>query len=313
MLKFDIILPLFNPTKFVYDTIDSVLAQEYTYWHLWIVDDKSRKNILSELEIKYNSFLNKISFIQLNENGGAAKARMIAIEQGKNELIAFIDQDDTWFPEKLRLQSEEFNKNPAISCVHTNIQITDENGRLLQSETNLDNKWRNDIDWNNLEGRQLTRTLYIANRIRFVSAVVRRASLLSIDGFNTNLFGGEDEDFWIRFSNKFRIGYLNKKLVTRKKHANNTSEVCLPERILGELKVAEERAQDFNYLEDLYPIKEKQLLLSGVRSSLYRKKYKLVRKFFRMIIKKYPTDFYLLLKSVRYIFAYLIKRLLGLI
>ena len=57
----DIILPIYKPNEQVYKTIDSVLNQSYTNWHLYIIDDASMNNSLKKIKENYKSYSNKIT------------------------------------------------------------------------------------------------------------------------------------------------------------------------------------------------------------------------------------------------------------
>lgn len=108
-LKVSIILPNYNSSKTIVDTINSILLQTYKNWELIIVDDcsdKKTKNILS----KYKN-IKKIKIFYLKKNKGTAYCRNLAIKKSKSYYLAFIDSDDTWEKNKLKLQIHFMQKN----------------------------------------------------------------------------------------------------------------------------------------------------------------------------------------------------------
>ena len=108
-LKVSIILPNYNSSKTIKETINSVLNQTYKNWELIIVDDnsdKKTKNILS----KFKKF-KKIKIFYLNKNKGAAYCRNLAIKKSKSYFLAYIDSDDLWKRNKLSLQINFMQKN----------------------------------------------------------------------------------------------------------------------------------------------------------------------------------------------------------
>ena len=108
-LKVSIILPNYNSSKTIINTINSILQQTYKNWEIIIVDDcsdKKTKNILS----KYKN-IKKIKIFYLKKNKGTAYCRNLAIKKSKSYYLAFIDSDDTWEKNKLKLQINFMQKN----------------------------------------------------------------------------------------------------------------------------------------------------------------------------------------------------------
>ena len=104
-----IILPNFNSAKYIDQTVKSIIAQTYKNWKLIIVDDNSdneTKNVLSKY--KKNK---KIKIFWLKKNRGAAYCRNFAINKSKSKYLAFIDSDDIWKKNKLKLQLKYMKKN----------------------------------------------------------------------------------------------------------------------------------------------------------------------------------------------------------
>ena len=105
----DIILPNYNSSEFIEQTIDSVIGQTHKNWNLIIVDDCSDEKTKKILN-KYSQ--NKdIQIVFLDKNKGAAFCRNNALELSKSEYVAFLDSDDVWFPDKLIKQINFMKKN----------------------------------------------------------------------------------------------------------------------------------------------------------------------------------------------------------
>jgi teichuronic acid biosynthesis glycosyltransferase TuaG len=107
--KIDIILPNYNSSQFILETVKSILAQTYKNWNLIIVDDCSNKETISILKkIKKNK---KIKIFWLKKNHGAGYCRNYAIKKSFSPYIAFIDSDDLWGKNKLKKQIYFMKKN----------------------------------------------------------------------------------------------------------------------------------------------------------------------------------------------------------
>ena len=98
-----VIMPSYNSSRFIGESIWSVLKQSYVTWELLIVDDCSQDNSVEII----NQYIEKdcrIRLIALKYNVGAAAARNIALENARGRFIAFLDSDDVWRENKLEYQ-----------------------------------------------------------------------------------------------------------------------------------------------------------------------------------------------------------------
>ena len=127
-MKVSIILPNFNSSEFIKQTLKSIISQTYKNWELIIVDDnsdKSTKNILSKYKNK-----NKIKIFFLSKNKGAAYCRNLAIKKSRSDYIAFIDSDDLWKKNKLKKQIK-FMKDNNLKFSFTSYEIIDNNDNRI--------------------------------------------------------------------------------------------------------------------------------------------------------------------------------------
>lgn len=104
-----IIMPSYNTSRFIEETIKSVLSQTYSNWELLIVDDCSSDDTDNVVQ----PFLSdeRIRYLKNEKNSGAAVSRNRALREAKGKWIAFLDSDDLWMPEKLEKQIKFMKKN----------------------------------------------------------------------------------------------------------------------------------------------------------------------------------------------------------
>lgn len=124
-----IVMPVFNSENTIKESIDSILSQSYTDWELIIVDDVSTDN--TEMLIKeYLKIDERINYIRLDVNSGAAVARNTALKKARGRFIAFLDSDDIWLPEKLDKQLK-FMKSNKYGFTFTAYTMISDNGSDL--------------------------------------------------------------------------------------------------------------------------------------------------------------------------------------
>ena len=98
-----VIMPAYNADRFIAESIESVIAQTVEAWELIIVDDASTDGTL-DIVAGYGRRDPRIRMISQDTNRGQAHARNIALDHARGELMAFLDSDDIWFPEKTAKQ-----------------------------------------------------------------------------------------------------------------------------------------------------------------------------------------------------------------
>ena len=105
-----IILPYYKKINYIANTLNSILNQTYQNFEIILVYDDI---ILDDLLLIENDFKNnpKIKIIKNAQNLGAGISRNIGIKHSKGEIIAFIDADDLWLPNKLEKQTNFMKEN----------------------------------------------------------------------------------------------------------------------------------------------------------------------------------------------------------
>ena len=121
-----IITPVYNASDFLEETINSVLNQTYDNWEMILVDDCSTDNS-REIIKKLSQMDDRIIPVFSERNEGVAKSRNKGILKAKGRYIAFLDSDDIWKENKLKLQIEFMKKNN-IAFSFTGYDFIDENG-----------------------------------------------------------------------------------------------------------------------------------------------------------------------------------------
>lgn len=111
-----VILPAFNAENYISRAIDSILSQSYKNIELIVIDDGSS----DKTSLIVSGYKEELTFIQ-QVNTGVSAARNAGIQCANGELIAFIDADDIWYPEKLQIQVDVYMQHPDLSLIYTDV------------------------------------------------------------------------------------------------------------------------------------------------------------------------------------------------
>lgn len=121
-----IITPAYNCARFIQETIDSVLAQTHRNWEMLVVDDGSRDDTVAIVE-GIGRDDPRIRVLRQQKNMGPACARNAGLQAANGSLVAFLDSDDLWLPNKLERQIE-FMRSRDSAFSFTGFRRMDEKG-----------------------------------------------------------------------------------------------------------------------------------------------------------------------------------------
>jgi glycosyltransferase involved in cell wall biosynthesis len=199
MAEVSVIIPTYNRARKVARAVASVLYQTYTDYELIVVDDGSRDNTGETLSL----FPSRIIRLVHDGNRGVSAARNTGITASGAPLIAFLDSDDYWLPEKLAVQVAFFKAHPkAMACQTQEIWIR-KGLRVNPRKKHL-----------KPSGRIFVPSLKLC-LVSPSAVMVTRSLLDEVDLFDEAFPVCEDYDLWLRVSCKYPIHLLNKDLVIK--------------------------------------------------------------------------------------------------
>ena len=121
-----VIIPSYNCDRYIAQAIDSALQQQNCEYEVIVVDDGSTDRTKEILK----PYKNLIRYLR-QQNQGVATARNRGIAEAQGELIAFLDADDYFLPDKLAAQAAIFAKRPNLGIVHSGWQRINHQGQKL--------------------------------------------------------------------------------------------------------------------------------------------------------------------------------------
>jgi glycosyltransferase involved in cell wall biosynthesis len=195
-----VIIPTCNRAQLVPTAIQSVLHQTFSDFEVVVVDDAS-DDCVSEVVKSFND--DRLRFIRHNSRRGGAAARNTGIRNSNGEYIAFLDDDDEWYPEKLARQMElMLRAQPEVAAIYTGYVVVDrDTGRVCCRRIPS-------------ERGNLQKKLLESNPIGGTSSMLLKRSCLEKVGlFDENLPSFQDRDLWIRISRDFHFDYVQDPLL----------------------------------------------------------------------------------------------------
>lgn len=110
-----VVIPCFNNKKTIRRAFDSVISQKLLPAEVIFIDDFSQDATLEIIHHIQSDYPKLVKVLKLNINQGAATARNYGWDSAESEYIAFLDADDVWHPDKLKIQFEFMKSNQGIS------------------------------------------------------------------------------------------------------------------------------------------------------------------------------------------------------
>ena len=199
-----IICPAYNCEQFLPETISSVLGQTYQDWELLICDDGStdKTGVIAD---EFASRDSRIQVFHQKNSGLPAVPRNLALQKAQGDYIAFLDGDDRWDKDKLRIQVEFIENHKEYEAVHTSYELLGD-PVLVHFYKSI---------WN--RPYKITTTfekMLMTCVIHISSLLVRREVVHELKGFDEDprLKGVEDYDFLLHLSARKPIYHLRQIL-----------------------------------------------------------------------------------------------------
>jgi len=203
-----VIIPAYNKGVLLLEAVDSVLAQTYPDLEVIVVDDGSTEDIESMLK-KYPS--DKVRYAPIPHSGHPSVVRNTGLSLARGSLIAFLDSDDRWAPEKLAEQVQVLRDNPNIGLVSSDAYII-EHEKVVPGLSFLD--IYSGIRFGEAMSGDLWEELLFDNFIVTSTVLLRRSLIARAGLFSTSEKQriSQDYDLWLRIAAVSDIYYLPKNL-----------------------------------------------------------------------------------------------------
>jgi glycosyltransferase involved in cell wall biosynthesis len=198
------VIPVHNGQAYVAEAIDSVLSQSHPVLECLVIDDGSTDGTREAVA----GFGQAVTYVP-QAQAGVSTARNRGTQLARGELVAFLDHDDVWLPDKLSLQIEAQQRSRP-TMVLCGVEMVDAAGTPLGDSKRLGA--RSDL----VSGMLLfdgTETVSCSS-----TGLIRREELLAMGGFDPGLGMSADWDLLLRVLLEGRLDYVDRPLVRYRVH-----------------------------------------------------------------------------------------------
>jgi glycosyltransferase involved in cell wall biosynthesis len=210
-------VPAYNEEKVIGDTVMRVgsYLEAMPEPELIIVDDGSSDSSLSIAQKYRSTYQNKIRILT-QSNQGPSVARNNAIRQSSGDLIAFIDSDDLWSPDKLESQVNLLKRHDNVGFIYSGYFVINECGDII----------RECKPESTMQGLIYEKLWTVDNTISGGTLLVPKSNMIAAGCFDENLRGAENLDLRIRLSKLGEVYYVDKCLYYYRRHDSNLTTNC---------------------------------------------------------------------------------------
>lgn len=202
-----IIIPVYNASRFLEETINSIQEQTYSNWEAIFIDDCSSDNSYNLIK-KYQKEDKRIKLIKNKTNSGAAVSRNNGINHAEGDYLCFLDADDKWHPEKL---AKQINFMQKLNCEFsfTGYQFANEkctpNGKivLVPNKINYKQALKNTTIWTS-------------------TVMFDMGKLTKDDIYMPNIKRGQDTATWWKVLKKIEYAYGLNEVLSYYRRTNNS-------------------------------------------------------------------------------------------
>jgi glycosyltransferase involved in cell wall biosynthesis len=199
-----IVLPTYNGSRFIRESLDSCLAQTYQNWELIIVDDCST-DTTPQIIAEYAARDSRIRVHRNKINLKLPASLNAGFDLARGEFLTWTSDDNAYRPEALAVMCQYLQDHPSVGVVYTDYSLIDDNSAIVEY-VKVDPPEA--LAYRSCVG---------------ASFMYRRAVHDKLKGYDTNLFLVEDYDYWVRAWKEFELGVIHRDLYLYRRHSGSLS------------------------------------------------------------------------------------------
>ena len=211
--RVSVVIPTYNRSHTIATAVRSALDQEMTKLECIVLDDGSVDDTPAVLAAIKDGRVRYIA----RPHAGVAAARNAAVAAARAGLIAFLDSDDIWRPEKLGREVAFLDGHPEVDAVFSDLEQHG-GGQVHRSFMRDTGVFSTQLagriypDGVVLSRRKMFLILLQEAPIKPSALTVRRSAFITVGGFDERWSSSEDWEFLIRFAAQRSFGYIDRRM-----------------------------------------------------------------------------------------------------
>lgn len=183
------------------------------------------------------------------EKADAANARNIGVREAAGEYVAFLDDDDEWYPEKLELQVEEMRKSKDLGLISCHADVVNELG---ENESDPRSRFQGELTFETFlkEGC----VVYSLSNV-----LIKKECFYKVGFFDTKYAIANDYKFYFHLLRAYDFASISKPLVRYHRHAANLTR-----------KVRMMAAENIEVLKSLVCVENSEIDRDRVKAAISR-------------------------------------------
>lgn len=269
-MKFSVIIPTYNRLDLLEKAIKSVDDQTFQDYEIIVVNDNPDEK--SRIDALVNKF-NKTKVIHHSSSKGGNAARNTGILHAQGDLLAFLDDDDLWLPQKLALHLKEHDKEPEAGLIFSDCLYVYNNPSIANKLYSADVP--SDVISAMGEAKFCPATSSIVT--------IRRECTKKCGLFDESLSSFQDWDYWFRIAHEYRLVHIPTVLVHYTQHLGDRTSNNEDKRRKGLNQICTKWGNEINVREfkknsiiSIYYKNSRNALMSGEKFTAFTKSLKLL-------------------------------------
>lgn len=193
-----VVVPTHNRPGRLAGALGSVLRQTYRRLEVLVVDDASDQPVDAVVE-QAAAGDQRVRLLRLPVNGGAAAARNHGLDAARGDLVAFLDDDDRWLPDKLARQVDHLRRHPEVGFVSCDFFMTPERALTPTADAGAaTGGWRRPVRFRGAAHYHRGHLLWLNCAGSFSLVLADRRRLGDVLRIDESFRSVEDWDLWLR-------------------------------------------------------------------------------------------------------------------
>ncbi|MFA6490145.1 MAG: glycosyltransferase [Candidatus Micrarchaeia archaeon] len=227
-----VVMPVYNSEKYLRETIESVLGQDFPDFEFVIVEDcptDGSPAIIGEYAKKDR----RIVRVRNRKNLGISESRNRGIGAARGKYIMNMDHDDISMPGRMRMQAEYLKRHPGVGIVGSGVIAIDGGGKTIG---------RRELPETDAEIRK---ALPLYAPFSHPSTMVRASAYATTGGYDREFEPADDYELYFRIGRKFKFANIGKPLLKHRLHEGATTVKKIRKMIFKTLDVKRKWVKEY--------------------------------------------------------------------